>query len=157
MWRRFVIGSQGSDDSTTTHYTPRVVREMCDSEIELMSSINGSDKATIATSRPAATMMAEPSEMSDDCEGTKTDNFPFEKSFSVVAQASTIHNILSDEEAELSEVESEAHERHTSAVSLDPRRRFRKPVDVAPVARTSTRSGRAAGRKSRRGCTRAII
>jgi hypothetical protein len=148
MWRRFVIGSQGSDNSSSTHRNPRVVREMCDSEIEPMSSIIGSDKATVATSRPAATIMAQPSEMSDDCEGKTIDIIPLQKSLSVVAQASTIHFDLSDEESRLSEVESEAPERHTLAVSLDPRRRFRKPVDVAPVARISTRSGRVAGRKN---------
>jgi hypothetical protein len=148
MWRRFVIGSQGSDNSSSTHRTPRVVREICDSEIEPISSINGSDKATVATSRPAATTMAEPSETSDDCEGKKIDIFPLQKSLSVVARASTIHHSLSDEESQLLEVESEAPERHTLAASLDPRRRFRKPVDIAPVARISTRSGRVAGRKS---------
>jgi hypothetical protein len=148
MWRRFVIGSQGSDNSSSTHRNPRVVREMCDSEIEPMSSIISSDKATVATSRPAAATMAELSEICDNCEGKTIDNFPLQKSLSVVAQASTIHHGLSDEESQLSEVESEAPERHTLAVSLDPRRRFRKPVDIAPVARISTRSGRVAGRKS---------
>jgi hypothetical protein len=142
MWRRFVIGSRSSDSSSTTYRTPRIVRDMNDSEMEPMPDTD-SDKATIATSRAA------PLNNHGPLEGTFGDHeivSPAKKSFSTIAQASIARLDSSGDESLLSETATTMPPKPNHEVSLDPRRRFKKPlaaVAMTTAKRYNTRSRRA--------------
>jgi hypothetical protein len=144
MWRRFVIGSRSSDSSSTTHPNPRIIREMDDSEMEPMSnSDHNSDKATIATSRVAPVYGRAPfSETFNDHERISS----AKTSLSVVAQASTAYLEISEDESLPSRTAAVMPPQPIQEVSVDPTRRFKKPLVAAAtttVNRYNTRSRRA--------------
>jgi hypothetical protein len=141
MWRRFVIGSHGSDGSSTTHRTPRIVRDLSDTEMEpTFNTDDDSDKATIATSRAAPMIYRDaPSKIFHDYENT----LPAKKSLSLVAEASTAHFGPSEGESLLSSAAMPILSERNQEVSVDPRRRFKRPLAataVTTVKRYNTRS-----------------